>query len=299
MKRRDLLKAIPPFLISVGCKDSCSILGPSNSSLFETWSPYLGIHTFAWHKNVQQPHLDPLFRTGLIRGIRLDYTPESKNAARWAKERGADVLCIFSNNYLRESNIEELFDYAVASNPNVDYWEIGNEIGKFLGMDPEEYMPIFLKLHRHVQKNHPGLVIIPYAPIGGNEGSRSFEIMMKNGLQSLTMRQNGGIKLISLHVYSSSILFFSRMKKEIERLPIDVQVWVTETGIADFSKQVPYVLDIYPKIRKMFRASRIFWYLASECSEYSLIGGLASDCAGTVTYSPLYQQLTGLNQPGF
>ncbi len=299
MKRRNFLKAIPPFLISVGCKDSCSILGPGNYPLLEIWSKFLGIHTFSWHENLQQPHLDPLFRAGLVRGIRLDYTPESENAARWAKERGADVLCIFSNDLLREPNIEELFDYVVVSNPSVDYWEIGNEVGNFSGMDPEEYMPIFLRLHEHVQKNHLGLVIIPYAPVGGNKGAKSFEIMMNNGLQDLTTRQRGGIKVISLHAYGNSILFYSRIKKEIERLPIDVQIWVTETGVADFSKQVPYVLNTYPKIRTMFRASRIYWYVASECSEYSLIGGLASDCAGTVTYSPLYQQLINLNQPSF
>jgi len=297
MKRRDFLKIMPLVPASVSCKSS--IFGASNYSLFEAWSPYLGIHIFDWHENIQQPHLDPLFRMGLVKGVRLEYAPGSENAARWAKERGADVLCIFGNVYLREPNIEEMFDYAVASSPSVDYWEIGNEVGKFSRMAPEEYMPIFLKLHQHVQKKYPNLVIMPYAPVGGNEGARSFEIMMNNGLRSLTMRRSGGIKVISLHVYGDSVLFFSRMKKEIESLPFGVQVWITETGVADFSKQVSYVLDIYPQIRKMFRASRIFWYVASECSEYSLIGGLANDCAGTVTYSPLYQQLTGLRYPGF
>jgi len=278
----------------VGCGDS--VLGPSTSPLLEAWSPNLGIHSFQWQDNIQQPHLDPLFRMGLVRGIRLDYNAESENAARWAKERGADVLCIFGNDYLRRPNIEDEFDQAIGSNPSVDYWEIGNEVGLFAEMSPQEYMPIFMKLHRHVQINHRGLVIAPYAPVGGDEGAEAFETMMSIGLRRYATEMRS-IPLISLHVYSNSMAFFLKIKKELERLPIGINVWVTETGVPDFSQQIKHVLDYYPKLRKMFRASRIYWYVASECTEFSLVGGLADTCDGPVQYSPLYTGLTGIETP--
>jgi hypothetical protein len=139
---------------------------------------------------------------------------------------------------------------------------------------------------------------MPYAPVGGTEGASSVEAMMKmkNGMNYLAWQ--GELQVIALHVYSNSLAFFPRIKAEIERLPPNVQIWITETGVAQHSRHVDYVLDYYPKLRKMFHASRIYWYVFSECTDYSLVRGLASVCPeNPPVYSPLYEQLVGFGQP--
>jgi hypothetical protein len=131
--------------------------------------------------------------------------------------------------------------------------------------------------------------------MGGGHGSTSFETMMRMGLYGLA--QQGILPVVSLHVYTASMIYYPRVKKEIERLPASVQVWITETGVDDWQRQIPYVLDMYPKIRQTFRASRIYWYVFSECSEFSLVTGLATCSPGPVAYSPLYRELTGIESP--
>ncbi len=297
MKRRDFLKSIPPLMALAGC--SKSVTGPGSSGpLHEAWSPYLGIHPFAWFQGVQQPHLEPLLNARLVNGIRADASPAGVACSQWVLGLGAqDILAVFRNEDLVQSNIEDLFDRDVAANSYARYWEIGNEIGNFINMSPEQYWPLFLRIHKHARKRHPGLIVMPYAPVGGVEGARSLEKMMKmkNGMNYLAWQ--GELSVISLHVYSNSLAFFPKTKAEIERLPPNVQIWVTETGVDNQNRQVDYVLDYYPKLRRMFRASRIYWYAFAECTEFSLVNGLPSACQGPITYSPLYQQLTGILQP--
>jgi hypothetical protein len=296
LERRDFLKFVPPLMAMAGC--SKSITGPGNGPLHGAWSPYLGMHTFAWFQEVQQPHLKPLFDARLVNGVRVDASPAGVGCAQWALAHGAqDILAIFKNRDLVQPNIEELFDRDVAANSYARYWEVGNEVGLFINMPPEEYWPLFLRIHRHARKKHPGLIVMPYAPVGGTEGARSFETMMRmtNGINHLAWQ--GELSVLSLHVYSNSISFFSKVSAEIQRLPPHVQIWVTETGVDDHTRHVDYVLDYYPKLRKLFRAARIYWYVFAECTGFSLVKGLASACPEPIVYSPLYQQLTGILEP--
>jgi hypothetical protein len=112
--------------------------------------------------------------------------------------------------------------------------------------------------------------------------------MVNNGLDKYTDI------IVAIHYYGYASEAIHRFSTQIHRLQFSVDVWVTETGIKEYSKHIGYVNEIYPNLRNVLRADKIFWYVFSECSEHSLVSDLSSGCGGNITLSPLYGALVEL-----
>lgn len=259
------------------------------------WDPYVGVHPFGCDQNIQQPHLLKLIETGALRGVRLGNldNPEVQRFAKWFQGHGVEVLGTFDNRYLRDPGICQNFSQHVAQNPGINVWEIGNEVSGFIGMQPEEYMKIFKNLYYYVRQNHPNVVIAAQAPGGNGAGADEFRRMIDNGLDKLCEQ---GLQLVVIHFYSWKSTRLSEFKSQISRLPSYVRIWITETNDMppSWGKQIGYVKEIYPKLRSSLRAERIYWYVFSEPSDFSLVKGLAD--SSPVIYSPLMNALIGTNE---
>lgn len=258
------------------------------------WSPYLGLHSFAWDQNIQQPYLAPLLERHVVRGLRLDaQVSEAQQIASWALSMGADdVLGIFPDEYLSAPNVEDLFCAMVRANPAIEYWEIGNEVQLFITMPAEQYVPIFIGLYRHALAHHPEITVIPQASVGVTGGDAYIRRMLDAGVLGLAKDPDPATRLrvFAIHYYSVGSTYLPEAKRQIQRLPADVEVWVTESGVNSSGGQVDFVRTEYPRLRAMVRATRIYWYVFSECSEYSLVRGLAPSCAETPPVpSPMYR----------
>jgi hypothetical protein len=266
---------------------------PDGLPALTEWSPYLGVHPFGSCAEDQLPYLETLMDRGALRGVRIDLNNRDAECfARWVTAQGGDVLAIFSNEHLRSPNVWDVLKEQMARNPDIRYWEIGNEIDVFTNITVAEYLPVFLDLHRRAGEEFPDRVVIPQAPCGGCQGAAHVREMMDGGLLSLA--HQGRLPVVSVHYYSLHSTYLGDIKTQIERLPPSTQVWVTETGIPDVGRHVEHVRTEYPRIRSMVRATRIYWYVFAECSELSLVQGLASPCAVSPPQpSPLYMLLTG------
>lgn len=275
-------------IVLCACGDRL-VTAPTVAAL-AAWSPYLGVHQFDWRLNRQQPHLAPLMDSGSVRGIRVDYVPTAtERVAQWALARGAeDVLAILPNESLRDSPCEALAS-AVARAPSAQYWEIGNEVSHFIDMTPEEYAGIFSIVADCAAMKHPDIVVMPAAPIGNAGGQDFLRRALDAGLLRLAVA--GRLPLLAIHYYSTESSLLYGIKQQIQRLPPLTEVWVTETGVDSVDRHLPFVEREYPRMRSALRATRIYWYVFSDCSAYSLVRGLEEHCGDAITYSPLYEVL--------
>ena len=287
------MKKLAAFLLLASlaaCGKGNAVTAPSAAALPE-WSPYLGVHWFDWDKNTQQPYLQPLLDKGAVRGIRIDYNgPDTQLVASWALANGADdVLGILPNDALRGDPCAAL-DSAVRSAPAIRFWEIGNEVQLFVSMTPEEYVPIYAAVAACAEK-YPDIIVIPAAPVGVMGGVDFLRRALDLGL--LELAQKGQARIIALHYYSTGSVYLPEAKRQVQRLPASTEIWVTETGIAIQAAHTDFVETEYPRLRANVRATRIYWYVFAECSEYSLVWGLPASCTDSVRLSPLYTLLNG------
>jgi len=287
------LLVVLPLAFLVACGGGHSVTTPSAVSALTEWSPYLGVHIFDWALNVQQPYLQPLMDHHAVRGIRVEYVgPETEMAAQWALSNGADdVLGILPDAMLKPDACAALQTVA-GSTPSVRFWEIGNEVQLFITMTPQEYAPIFAAAVACVADKDLDIVVIPAAPVGNMGGQDFLRGALDAGI--LKLANDGRVPILALHYYSTGSNFMPDITRQIQRLPANTEVWVTETGVDDQAAQVGFVQAQYPRIHASWRATRIYWYVFSECSGYSLVSGLASSCKSTPpSLSPLYSLLKG------
>ncbi|HTP56876.1 MAG TPA: glycosyl hydrolase [Candidatus Paceibacterota bacterium] len=289
------LLVVLPLAFLVACGGGHSVTTPSAVSALTEWSPYLGVHIFEWTLNVQQPYLRPLMDHHAVRGIRVEYVgPETEMAAQWALSNGADdVLGILPDAMLKPDTCAAL-QSVVGSTPSIRYWEIGNEVQLFITMPPQEYALIFAAAVSCVTEKNLDVVVIPAAPVGNMGGQDFLRSALDAGI--LKLANDGHVPIVALHYYSTGSAFMSDMARQVQRLPANTEIWVTETGVDGQSAQIAYVKDQYPRIHASWRATRIYWYVFSECSGYSLVGGLAGTCKSTPAFSPLYTLLKGGGQ---
>lgn len=248
------------------------------------WSPNAGTHNFSLKEQIK--YLEPLVRSGNLECMRVGWLGNSSELADWLHSRGIEVLGLFENEFLRDPNVVEIFHDQVRRYPYIQYWEIGNEVDWFIKMSAQEYMGIFDKIYQ--ASRDWDITLLSQAPFGNIDGAKFFEAMVNNGLDKYTDI------IVALHYYGYASEAIHRFSTQVHRLPLSVDVWVTETGIKDQSKHIGYVNEIYPNLRDVLRADKIFWYVFSECSEHSLVSNLCSDCGGNVTLSPLYRALVKL-----
>jgi hypothetical protein len=245
------------------------------------WSPNIGVHNFSLSEQIK--YLEPLIRSGNVECVRVGWLGDSSELANWLHSRGIEVLGLFENEFLRDSNVVEIFHDQVRRYPYIQNWEIGNEVEHFIGMSAQEYMGIFDKIYQ--ASRDWDITLLSQAPFGNIDGAKFFEAMVNNGLDKYTDI------IVAIHYYGYASEAIHRFSTQVHRLSLSVDVWVTETGIKEYSKHIGYVNEIYPNIRNVLRAKKIFWYVFSECSEHSLVSDLSSGCGGNITLSPLYNFL--------
>ncbi len=285
---------------SLGCNGNqgSSPTGASavnNSGVRSAWDPYLGMHPFDTHNHSpQEGYLDRLVSIDMVRGVRMDI-PDGALVplVNRLMAQQVDVLGIFPDQYLREDNAPERFIALARMYPQVKVWEVGNEVGLFVQMSPEEYVPIYLRIYAKAKRELPNLEILPQPPASGEGAVRIFGKMLDLGVLDLANNPDPSFRLgiVSLHFYSDKSTYIYEMKSQLERLPADTEVWVTEAGINRWSDQVQFVEVNYPRLRGLWRASRIYWYVLAECSEFALVSGLPPQCANKPQESPLFQAL--------
>lgn len=249
---------------------------------FGAWDSYIGVQNF--NLNQQKSYLEPLINSGALTGVRLDCSWDD-TLANWFDAQGVEVLGIFNNEHLRSPNVIEIFRSYVERFRFIKHWEIGNEVDHFIGMSAKEYMGIFDKLYQ--ASREWDITLLSQAPFGNTDGAGFFKEMIDNGLDKYSDI------IVALHFYAYDGPALNRFGGQVGRLSKAVPIWVTETGIIEQSKYVGYVNEIYPDIRNVLRAERIYWYVFSECSEHSMVSNLAPACSGEISVSPLYSQLVG------
>ena len=154
-------------------------------------------------------------------------------------------------------------------------------------MPASEYVPIYAAVAACAAQRHPDIVVMPGAPVGNNGGQDFLRGALDNGLLQ------SPVPILALHYYSTGNQFLPDIKRQLQRFPASTEVWVTEAGFNGTAGHLSFVRDEYPRLRSAWRATRIYWYVFAECSQYSLVMGLPDTCAADVTTSPLYDLLKG------
>jgi hypothetical protein len=212
--------------------------------------------------------------------------------AAFAAGHGVHVLGIFLNEHLLASDVYERLAAKMDASPEVRHWEIGNELDVFTDIGVHRYLPIFLELQERVRKEYPQNILIPPAPAGAADGGERVREMLDGGL--LALAERGELPVLSVHYYATGSAFLYALKKQIQRLPGSTEIWVTETGINHPDRHIEHVRTEYPRIRSQLRATRIYWYVFSECTGFALVSGLPEVCRlKEPVPSPLYRALTG------
>ncbi|KKT82022.1 MAG: hypothetical protein A2925_01535 [Candidatus Yanofskybacteria bacterium RIFCSPLOWO2_01_FULL_44_22] len=312
MKRARTILIIGIFMLA-GCQKALTPTSPSlienpnfTDATISNWSPYIGVATPGGVEDTYREALTAMAQNGTLKGVRVGITKREKGG--WGvydpiiKMIGSlsprlDMLLLIDNYYLFEPNIEQIIDEALATYPEIKYFQIGNEITSILPktgptMTIEEYMVIFKKIYDHVQKNHPGrAILLTQSPTGsGVFGGIETDKMVELGL--LKMSPNNIV--IGINVYSeASISHYTHVVNGALR---NYRIWVTETG-TDFSDlQIDYVNRRYPELKNYLRAERIFWYTLWEGERYPADRGFGI-IKGALEYpnywkSPLFKLLT-------
>lgn len=307
-----------------GCNGFPQLTGPtptgSNSTVgVSGWSPYIVVHTPGNALGAYQETMPALIARGNLKGVRIGIVKgEGKNFVNEALlNMGPEGLAIIDNYYLFDPNnieqvnpsIEQVIDDAIKWYPQVKVFQIGNELTTILPrngpqISVEQYMAVFDKIYRHVEKNYPDIKLVTQSTFGsGDHGSIELERMVQLGLR----RYPPDKVIIGLNCYSISTAVYYASVLDAQSLR-GYRVWVTETGVADPSKHLEYVQTVYPVLRDYIKPDRdrfgnhrIYWYAyyAGEGEGFDGGGwGLIKNInnLNDLWKSPLYKALAGEGQ---
>ena len=244
-----------------------------NESLF-VWSPYVVVHTPGGALEAYQKAIPELMATGSLKGVRMGIVKGQgrNNVNAWIASTGLDVLWIFDNEYLFEpNNIEWAIDEAVALYPSIKYLQIGNETTTILPkpgpqISIEAYMAALKRIYAYIQIRYPGIILVTQSTFGsGNYGSNELETMVKLGLKEMSPSK----LIVGMNVYSLSTA--NNYSHVINGSLRGYRIWVTETGSTNPNDHIRYVRDLYPILRNILRAERIYWYALYEGTGHRLM----------------------------
>lgn len=299
-----------------GCSGFPQFTGPtavsSNSTIdVSGWSPYFVVHTPGNALGAYQETMPALIARGNLKGVRIGIIKgEGKNFVNEALlNMGLEGLAIIDNYFLFDPNIEQVIDDAIKWYPTVKVFQIGNELTTILPrngpqISVEQYMVVFDKIYRHVEKNYPDIQLVAQATFGsGDYGSIELERMGQLGLH----RYPPDRVIIGINCYSiaTAVYYASVLDAQSFR---GYRVWVTETGVADPNQQLEYVRTVYPVLRDYLRPARdrfgnyiMYWYAyytgegeGPDGGGWGLIKNINS--LNDIWKSPLYKALAGEGQ---
>ncbi len=298
-------------LIMSACSNSPQLLGPtsvnssnnSGNTNLSSWSPYVVVHTPGNTLDAYRQTMPALMEKGNLRGVRVGIIKgEGRNFVSQALlDMGLEGLGIVDNYFLFDPDIERVMDEVVRMYPSIKFFQIGNELTTILPkngpqISVEEYMTVFNRIYRHVEKNYPDITLVTQSTFGsGTYGSIELARMDQLGLHNYSPSR----VIIGLNCYgiNSAINYAGVLDSHSFR---GYRVWVTETGVADPAQQVEYVQKVYPILvdylrpdRDHFGNPRIYWYAyyggeGLPDGGYGLISNLLK-----LDKSPLYKILAG------
>jgi hypothetical protein len=245
------------------------------------WSPYVGVHITGEATQAYRDALTRLQRAGKVAGVRVEISRSYQNPTdpmiKSIAALGLDVLGLVGNEYLFAQDIEQEMDRIFAAYPEIRYFQIGNEATTILPstgptITIDQYMIVFQRIYNHVRARHPGrAVLLTQSTLGvGLYGARELEAMVGLGLERLDPAQ----VIIAVNAYDpeSASQYRGLLGGPLRRF----RVWVTESGVADPARHIPFVQEQYPLLRNYLRAERVYWYVmwagdAGSDSDFSLI----------------------------
>jgi hypothetical protein len=250
------------------------------------WSPYIGVHITGEAAQAYRDALSVLLRSGRVEGVRVEISRSNQNPTdpmiKSIGRLGLELLGLVGNEYLFAQDIEQQIDRIFAAYPEIRYFQIGNEVTTILPSSGptitiDEYMIVFQRIYNHVRSQHPGrAVLLTQSTLGfGVYGAAELEAMVGLGLARLDPDQ----VVIAVNAYDPESA--SQYRGLLGGPLRAFRVWVTESGVADPTRHIPFVQEKYPLLRNVLRAERVYWYVmwggdAGSDSEFSLIKHPAS-----------------------
>ncbi len=298
-------------LFMSGCSDLPRLTGPGPVNLsnpaggggsgvdLANWSPYAVVHMPGGALEAYKKTMPALISRGNLRGIRFDvWSKDSGSDSKGILNMGLDGLAIISDLDLLEPNIEPIIDIIVSRFPEIRVFQVGNEISTLpepgLRMGMEQYMKVFDRVYRHVEKKYPYLRLVSQSTFGsGNYGSIELEKMAELGLNNYPREK----VIIGVNCYG--IASASAYAGVLGRYFGGYEVWVTETGINGANEQIDFVKNVYPVLQTYLRPARIYWYAYYDGGEGPSDSDFGSGLIKNVNHpsglsgSPLYKALAG------
>lgn len=272
-------------------------IGSTSLNSYE-WSPYIVIHAPREALRVYEEAVSLLIRRDNLKGARVGIVKgEGLNVViRSIGAMGVELLGIVDNYYLIEDSrrIEETMDNIIRTYPEIRYFQIGNEITTILPNSPrinmKEYMSVFSRIYYHVVSNYPHITLLTHSTTGlRSRGARELEEMASFGLANMDPAR----VIIGINVYSIA----GNRPNVLNTSLRSFRVWITETGINNQNEHLLFFRDIYPRLKSIFRAERIYWYTL-----YANTGDKGFSLIDIVRWpngsSQLFNLLTGNNLGG-
>ena len=127
-------------------------------------------------------------------------------------------------------------------------FQILNEPAHFLGIPPDFYVRQILQpCFQYLRANDPDGLTVGAAEVGNADGPERMRQMLDSGLEESCDR-------VAYHVYSRGIV--PKLRNNVRGL-----TWVTESGVADPARHLPWVQEVFPEIRRTLpEVSRVFYY---------------------------------------
>ncbi len=235
---------------------------PVVKDVLSKWSPYLGVHTPGGVNDAYRDALLAMKRNGTLKGVRVGIEKNDwglhNTVIEMIASLGIEELTLIDNRYILDPNIEQELDQIFATYPYIKYFQIGNEVTSIGPVSDhitiEQYMPAFIRIYNHVQKNYPQIMLVTQCSSGsGTVAGEEVEKMYNLGLKNMSPNR----VILSVNMYSS--VTASTLPGIINKMPF--RVWVTETGTTDPKTHMQHVQYTYPQLRDYLRAERIYWYV--------------------------------------
>jgi hypothetical protein len=127
-------------------------------------------------------------------------------------------------------------------------FQILNEPAHFLGIPPDFYVREILgPCFQYLRANDPDGLTVGAAEVGNDDGPERMRAMLDAGLEESCDR-------VAYHVYDRDVI--PRIRNHVRGL-----TWVTESGIPDPTRHLPWVREVFPEIRTALpEISRVFYY---------------------------------------
>jgi hypothetical protein len=237
---------------------------PATQEAALSWSPYVGVHSHGGALRAYQDSLSALLSAGRLSGVRMAIHRQQPvdETIKALGSLGLEILGLVDNEYLFDPDIEGAIDRIFAAYPEIRYFQIGNEVTTILPptgptITIDQYAAVFQRVYDHVESRHPGrAILLTQSALGsGLRGPTELETLTRLALS----RMDPDKVIIAVNSYDPDNL--SQFSGLLGGALRPFRVWVTESGVADPDRQVSFVRDKYPLLRRFLRAERVYWYV--------------------------------------